>query len=93
MLIRRAHQDLGYWHYKTERIQAGNWAHYANLYLFRNQLISGCMKFKIYRTLVRPVITCGTETWLLTMEDENALRFFGRRILREIFGPVCHRGE
>jgi len=64
-----------------ERLKAGNWAYYANLYLFKNQRISRCMKFKICRTLLCPVITCGTETWLLTVEDENALRFFERRIL------------
>jgi len=52
------------------------------------------MKFKVYRrTLVRVVITCGTEAWSLTVEDENALRFFDRRILGKIFGPVWHRGE
>jgi hypothetical protein len=51
------------------------------------------MKFKIYRTLVRPVITYGTETWSLTLADENALRSFERRILRIFFGPVRERGE
>jgi hypothetical protein len=74
-------------------IQAGNWAHYASLYLFKNQLISRCMKFKIYETLVCPVVTCGTETWSLPVEDENALRFFERRILGKIIGPVWHRDE
>jgi len=51
------------------------------------------MKFKIYRTLVCPVITCGTETWSLTVEDENALRFFERRLLGKIFRPVWRSGE
>jgi hypothetical protein len=27
------------------------------------------------------------------VEDENALRFFERRILGKIFGPVWHTGE
>jgi hypothetical protein len=73
--------------------QAGNQAHCANLYLFKNQLISRCMKFKIYRTLVCPVITFGAKIWSQTVEVESALRFFERRILGKIFGPVWHRGE
>jgi hypothetical protein len=28
------------------------------------------------------------ETWILTVKDENNVRFFGRQILRKIFGPV-----
>ena len=35
----------------------------------------------------------GTETWSLSVADENALRSFERRILRKIFGPVWDRGE
>jgi hypothetical protein len=37
---------------------------------------------------VRPVVTCGSETWTLKARDENALRSFERKILRRIFGPV-----
>jgi hypothetical protein len=45
-------------------------------------------KVKIYRTLVRPVVAYGSETWTLKAGDENALRCFERKILRRIFGPV-----
>jgi hypothetical protein len=51
-------------------------------------LITRNTKVKIYRILVRPVFTYGSETWTLKAGDENALRCFERKILRRIFGPV-----
>ena len=43
---------------------------------------------KIYKTLIRPVVTYSSETWTLTAKDEKNLRIFERHILRKIFGPV-----
>ena len=43
---------------------------------------------QIYRTLVRPVVIYGSESWTLTMEEERALTVFERKILRKIYGPV-----
>ena len=38
--------------------------------------------------MVRPVVTYGSESWTLTMEEETALAVFERKILRKIYGPV-----
>jgi hypothetical protein len=43
---------------------------------------------KIYKTMMRPVVTYSSETWILTEKDENNLRIFERQILRKITGPV-----
>jgi hypothetical protein len=43
---------------------------------------------KIYKRMIRPVVTYASKTWTLTVEDENNLRIFERQILRKIFGPV-----
>ena len=43
---------------------------------------------KIYRTMIRPLVTYSSETWTLTAKDENNLRIFERQTLRKIFGPV-----
>jgi hypothetical protein len=63
-------------------------AYFANQKFVKSKLITRNTKAKIYRTLVRPVVTYGSETWALNARDENALRSFERKILRRIFGPV-----
>ena len=70
----------------------GNKAYYANRQLFNSSLISRSSKLQIYRTLVRPVVTYGSESWTLTMEEETALAIFEREILRKIYGPVKENG-
>jgi len=71
-----------------ERIMLDNKAYYANRQLFNSSLISRNSKLQIYRTLVRPVVTYGSESWTLTMEEERALAVFERKILRKMYGPV-----
>jgi len=66
----------------------GNKAYYANRQLFNSSLISRNSKLQIHRTLVRPVVTYGSESWTITMEEERALAAFERKILRKICGPV-----
>ena len=56
-----------------ERIMVGSKAYYANRQLFNSSLISRNSKLQIYRTLVRPVVTYGSESWTLTTEEERAL--------------------
>ena len=70
------------------RIMMGNKAYYANRQLVNSSLISRSSKLQIYRTSVRPVVTYGSESWTLTMEEERALAVFERKILRKIYGPV-----
>ena len=71
-----------------ERIMMGNKAYYTNRQLVNSSLISRNSKWQIYRTLVRPVVTYGSESWTLTMEGDRALAVFERKIMREIYGPV-----
>ena len=66
----------------------GNKAYYANRQLVNSSLTSRSSKLQIYRTLVHPVVTYGSESWTLTMEEERALAVFERKILRKTYGPV-----
>ena len=45
------------------------------------------LKFKIYRTIILPVVLYGCETWSLTLREERKLRVFENMVLRRIFGP------
>ena len=54
-------------------------------------LLSKKFKIKIYRTIIFSVVSCGCETWSVTLREERRLSVFENRVLRRIFGPK--RGE
>ena len=72
----------------NKQIQNGNKAVFANNRLLKSKLISRNCKMQIYKTLIRPVITYGSETWVLSNKDENILKCFEYRVLRRIFGAI-----
>jgi hypothetical protein len=45
------------------------------------------VKFRIYKTIVLPVVLYGCEKWSLTVGEEHKLRVFEKRVRRRIFGP------
>jgi hypothetical protein len=44
------------------------------------------VKFRIYKTLILPVVLYGYENWSLTLREEHRLRVIENRVLRRIFG-------
>jgi sorting nexin-29 len=48
-----------------EKIRAGNKAHYSNLHLLKNITISRKAKSNTYKTLIRPIVSYGSEVWTL----------------------------
>jgi hypothetical protein len=66
----------------NRRIMAGHRAYFANVKLLKSIFLSRHSKVTIYRTLIRPVVTYGSETWIMSTADENALRVFERKVLR-----------
>jgi len=72
----------------AEGTAKGNKAYYANAKLIKLKFLKKNSKTKIYKTMIRTVITYSSETWTLTAKDENNLRIFERQILRKIYGPV-----
>jgi len=47
------------------------------------------IKLRLYKTLIRPVLSYYCEAWTVTELSEGRLAMFERKILRRIFGPVC----
>ena len=52
-----------------------------------NQNSIFCLKIKIYRTIILPVVLYGCESWSLTLREESKLRVFENMVLKRIFGP------
>jgi hypothetical protein len=46
----------------------------------------------IHKTLIRPVLLYGSETWVLTSTVENQLLILERKVLRTICGPKIENG-
>ena len=71
-----------------ERIAVGMKAYYANVMLFKSRLDTKISKLKLYRTVIRPIVTYASETWVLKENIIQKLLVFERKILRGIFGPT-----
>jgi len=62
---------------------AGNRTYFAPVSLFRNRLLSRATKIRLYKTLIRPAVTYGAETWTITKKEEQALLIFESKYLEE----------
>ena len=74
------------------RILAGDRTYFAAISLFRSRLLSRATKIVLYKTLIRPVVTCGAEVWTLA-KKEQAVLIFEREIFRRIYGAKYENGE
>jgi hypothetical protein len=43
---------------------------------------------KIYKTVIWPVVTYRSETWVMNLINEGKLKIFERKTIRSIYGPV-----
>jgi hypothetical protein len=50
-------------------------------------------KGKLYKTLIRPVLLYGCETWAINGSNEDKVATFERKVLRKIHGPICDNGR
>jgi hypothetical protein len=66
-------------------------------YDLRKQLSSRYLvrqtKCTLQKTLVRSVLTYGSDSWFIKRTIESMLRIFERRILRTIFAPTEENGK
>jgi len=71
-----------------ESIVLGTKAYYANLKFFKSKLVTKYSKLKLYRSVIRPIVTYASETGVLKESSIQKLLIFERKILRKIFGPT-----
>jgi hypothetical protein len=69
----------------NHRILLGNRCYYGLRNLLQSRLLNIGTKCKIYKTLITLVLLYGSESWTLTKADEEKLRTFERRILKDLW--------
>ena len=67
--------------------------YFAAISLFRNGFLYRATKILLYKTLIRPIVAYGAETWMMTKKEEQTLLIFERKIFRRIYGPKYDDGE
>ncbi|XP_066903340.1 uncharacterized protein [Halyomorpha halys] len=70
------------------RIVAINRTYFSIVRLIKSR-VSSTTKITLYKTLIRPVVTYGGETWTLSNKSIILADRFERVILRRILRPVC----
>lgn len=85
--------DNSYMSEINKRILQGNRCFYSLIKTMKSRSLSRKTKIRIYRTVIRPVVMYGAETWVLTKESERRLDTWERKLLRKIYGPVQENGE
>jgi hypothetical protein len=48
-----------------ERLVVGKKGYYANIKFFKSRLVTKQSKLKLYRTVIGPIVTYASETWVL----------------------------
>ena len=46
--------------------------------------LNAASKLQIYKSIIRPIVTYGCETWAMTGTEQNRRLIFERRVLRKI---------
>jgi hypothetical protein len=67
-------------------VSAGSKCYYALCSVVKSKSISRQSKLKIYGTIIKPVITYSSETWVLKEKEIRMLSIWERTILRKIYG-------
>jgi len=60
---------------------------FGNKKLLKNKDLNAASKLQIHKSIIRPTVTYGCETWAMTVTEQNRLLVFDRRVLRKIYGP------
>jgi hypothetical protein len=75
-----------------QRIQTANRCFFGLRKHLQSSHLSRQKKIAVHKTLIRPVLLYGSETWVLTKMKENQLFVFKRKVLQTICGPKIENG-
>jgi hypothetical protein len=75
------------------RLLMDNRCYYGLKNQLRSLYISTKTKCKLYKTLIKPVLLYGCETWAMGINDKSKISIFERKVLRKIYGPVNDKGK
>jgi hypothetical protein len=67
------------------RIADGNRCYFSLIKLLKSRAVARNTTVIMYRTIIRPVVTYGSETWCLAANDERSLPTRERKVLRKIY--------
>jgi hypothetical protein len=76
-----------FWTDITDEIAAGNRCFRGSNKMLGTRYLSKNIKIRTYKTIIRPVILYGSETWTITGKMASILMTWERNILRKIYGP------
>jgi len=61
---------------------------FANKKLLKNKDLNAAITLQVQKSIIRPVVTYGCETWALTVTEQNRLLISEIRVFRKIYGPI-----
>ena len=73
----------------NNRITVDNRSYFGLVNIIKVKNINRKYKVIIYKTIIKPILMYGAETWVLSKADVLRLGVFERKILRRIYGPIC----
>ena len=68
------------------RLSQGNRCLHSLNSILASTNISKATKVRIYKTVIRPTVTYGSEVWVMGVEEEQMIGVWERKVLRKIFG-------
>ena len=75
-----------------EKISAGNRCYFSIQEIFNCTKISRATKIRLYKVVLKSVVTYESETWTVTVTEEEWLCRWEIKVLRRIFGAVTLQG-
>jgi hypothetical protein len=75
------------------RINYANGIYFSLMYVFKPQNVHRKTKIRIYKTIIKPAVMYGCETWSLLQNTQSILGIFDRKILSRIYEPINENGQ